>query len=43
MAEGFFGIEETVCFKAENLDVIGMDTEKILRETEREIDEYNGQ
>lgn len=42
MAEGFFGIEETVCFKAENLDVIGMDIEKILKETEHEIDKYTG-
>lgn len=42
MAEGFFGIEETVCFKAENLDVIGMDTEKILRVAEGEIDKYTG-
>ena len=42
MAEGFFGIEETVCFKAENLDVIGMDIAKILKETEHEIDKYTG-
>lgn len=38
LAENFYGITENICFKAENLDVDGMDVEAILRETEAQID-----
>ena len=38
LTERFFGIPETVCIKAEGLDVIGADIEGILEEAEREID-----
>ena len=34
----FFGIEETACFKAEMLDVIGVDAEGALRRAAEEID-----
>lgn len=37
LAENFYGIQETVCFKAENLDVIGMDVEALLRQAEQDI------
>lgn len=39
MARGFFGIPEVVCFKAENLDIVGMDVEAILAQTRKEIEE----
>jgi len=38
LAQGFYGIQNTVLFKAEGLDIIGADVEKILRETEQRID-----
>ena len=38
LAESFYGIPELVCYRAENLDVDGMDVEGILRETEAQID-----
>lgn len=38
LAETFYGIPEIVCYRAENLDVDGMDVESILRETEAQID-----
>ena len=37
MAQTFYGIAETVCFKAENLDVEGVDVEEILDMTKHEI------
>ena len=36
---GFFGIKETMCIKAENLDIVGADIEGILRAAEEEIEE----
>ena len=33
LAGTFYGIPQTICIKAENLDIVGADTEKILRET----------
>lgn len=42
LAESFFCIPETACYKAENLDVIGMDVEALLRQAEKEIGEKNG-
>lgn len=38
LAKSFYGIEETVCYKAENLDIVGMDVEALLREAEAKID-----
>ena len=37
LAETFYGIPETVCYKAENLDVYGADVEMILKRVEEEI------
>lgn len=37
LAEGFFGIPEILCYRAENLDVIGADVEGILQEVMRKI------
>lgn len=36
---GFFGIKDTMCIKAEGLDIAGMDVDAILREAEQEIEE----
>ncbi len=36
---GFFGIEDTMCIKAEGLDIAGADIEGILKAAEEEIDE----
>ena len=36
---GFFGIKDTMCIKAENLDILGVDVEEILRAAEAEIEE----
>ena len=33
LAHTFYGIPETICVKAENLDIVGADPEKILQET----------
>ncbi len=33
LADTFFGIPETVCFSAQNLDIIGADVEGILEQT----------
>lgn len=35
----FFGFSDTMCIKAEGLDIVGMDVESILREAEKEIEE----
>ena len=40
LAEAFCKIPETVCFRAERLDIIGSDTEGILSAAEREIEAY---
>ena len=37
-----YGIEDVVCFKAEMLDVIGMDVENILSKAEEEMDREMG-
>ena len=37
LADTFFGIPETVCFSAQNLDVTGADVEGILQKAEAEI------
>ncbi|MBP3855932.1 MAG: NAD(P)H-dependent oxidoreductase, partial [Ruminiclostridium sp.] len=42
LAEGFYGIGETVCFKAEGLDIYGSDTEKLLNDAKKQIDSYFG-
>ena len=34
----FYGIEEFLCFKSENLDLIGADPESILKKSREEID-----
>ncbi len=38
LAKNFYGIPDTYCVKAENLDVDGANVEDILRHTEQEID-----
>lgn len=40
LAEVFFGIKDTVCFKAEGLDIYGADVDGILRSAEDNIDKY---
>lgn len=40
LAEVFFGIRDTVCFKAEGLDIHGADVEEILHKAEGNIDRY---
>ncbi len=42
LANRYFGIPETVCFCAENLDIVGSDPEAILEDARREIDEKGG-
>lgn len=37
LAENFYGIKDVICFKAENLDVIGADVENILKKVQIEI------
>lgn len=39
LARGYYGIDEVRMIKAEGLDIRGADTEEILREAERYIDE----
>ena len=39
MAQGFYGIPEVTLVKAENLDIVGADVEKILREAKEQIDQ----
>lgn len=43
LAGYFYGISETVCFKAEGLDIFGADTGKLLSDAEKEIDRYFGE
>lgn len=40
LAQNFYGIKNTVCFKAENLDVDGVNVSDILTKTMKEIDIY---
>lgn len=40
LCQSFYGIPSSVCFKAENLDVIGMDVQAIMENVKREITEY---
>ena len=40
LAESFYGIRETVCFKAEGLDIYGADTEQLLTDAKAQIDRY---
>lgn len=40
IAEVFFGIKDTVCFKAEGLDIYGADTDEILRAAQDNMDKY---
>lgn len=40
VASAFFGIEDILLFKAENLDVIGMDVDVILNNAKQEIGVY---
>ena len=40
LATGFMGIEDCVCFSAENLDIWGMDVEAIMAEAEQKIKAY---
>ena len=35
----FFGFSDTMCIKAEGLDIVGMDVETLLRAAEQEIEE----
>ncbi len=42
LAERYFGIPETVCICAENLDMIGADVEALLAEAKGEIDRLGG-
>ena len=37
LCNNFYGIENVFCIKAENLDIAGIDTEAILKETEDKI------
>ena len=39
LAQGFYGITDAACIKAEGLDIIGADVEKILSEAKATIDE----
>lgn len=39
LCKNFFGIRETMLFKAENLDIVGNDVEKIMASAFAEIDE----
>ncbi|MBQ8967403.1 NAD(P)H-dependent oxidoreductase [Ruminococcus sp.] len=40
LAQGFYGIEDCVCFKAEGLDIYGADVRMILEKAFAEVDEY---
>jgi len=40
LAKNYFGIPETTLFSAENLDIIGADTDAILKKAKKEIDAY---
>lgn len=38
LAKNFYDIQDVICIKAENLDLIGADVEGILQKAEREVD-----
>ena len=38
LAKDFYGIENTYCIYAENLDICGANVEKIIENTKKEID-----
>ena len=40
LADYFYGIKDCVCFAAEGLDIVGMDTASILKYAESRIDGY---
>ena len=40
MANGYYGIGETHCFKAENLDIWGADTIAIMEKAKKDIDNH---
>ena len=40
LAENFYGIKQTKCFRAEGLDIIGADEEGILKRAQDEIKEW---
>ncbi len=40
LAKNYFSIDETALFSAENLDVMGADTEAILKQAREQIDDY---
>jgi FMN-dependent NADH-azoreductase len=40
LAQTFYGVKETTLFKAQELDILGADTDAILKRTMREIDSY---
>ena len=42
LSQGMYGISDCRCFKAENLDIIGMDVDGILEKASDEIDAYFG-
>lgn len=39
LSKGFYGIEDVICVKAENLDVIGADVPGILEQAKKDIDD----
>lgn len=41
LARGFFGVGEVICFKAENLDIVGADVPAILSEAKKCIDRWS--
>ena len=40
LAENFYGIAETVCFKAEGLDIYGTDIDSLLNDAKKQIERY---
>lgn len=42
LAENFYGIGETICFKAENLDVEGADVAALIGKTKKEMELFCG-
>ena len=40
LAESFFGIEKVALFKAEKLDMYGIDTDTIMKNAKQEICDY---
>ena len=42
LADRYFGIPETVCFCAEQLDIVGVDVAAILAQAKADIDQWGG-